>query len=87
MFIVSGLLLICFMVNYDSDKDLNIFLSLPNEATPLTLRNNLTTMQVSLRGPKEFLCTRVINTALRVAFHYRYNIYYYPPLFLCFMMK
>ena len=29
------------MINYDVDKDLNIFLSFPDQATPLTLENNL----------------------------------------------
>ena len=41
MFIASGSLSICLIVNYDIDKDLNIFLSLPNEATPMKLKNNL----------------------------------------------
>ena len=34
-------LLICLMINYDINKDLNISLSFPDEATALTLKNNL----------------------------------------------
>ena len=29
------------MINYDIDKDLNIFLLFPDQATPLTFKNNL----------------------------------------------
>ena len=36
----SVLLLICFMINYDSNKDLNLFLSFPDQTTHLTLKNN-----------------------------------------------
>ena len=38
---LSGPLFIWFMINYDIYKDLNIFLSLKDQATPLTLENNL----------------------------------------------
>ena len=37
----SGPFLTCFMVNYDNNKDLNLFLSFPDQATPLILTNNL----------------------------------------------
>ena len=43
IFIISGLL-ICFMINYDINKDMDIFLSFPDQATPSTLKNNLRTI-------------------------------------------
>ena len=35
------------MINYDIDKDLSIFLSLPDQATLLTLKNNLRIILIS----------------------------------------
>ena len=44
IFINSGPLFICFMIIYDINKDLNIFFPFPDQATPLTLENNLGTI-------------------------------------------
>ena len=44
----SGPLLKCFMINYHTDKDLNISFSFPNEVTPLALRTDFRT----IIGPK-----------------------------------
>ena len=41
MFIISGPLLICFMLNRDIDKDFHILLSFPDQATPWKLQNNI----------------------------------------------
>ena len=34
-------LFICFTINYDIGKEFNVVLSFPDQATPLTLKNNL----------------------------------------------
>ena len=47
IFVISRPPLICFMVNNDINKYLNTFLSFPNQATPLKLRNNLNLALVS----------------------------------------
>ena len=39
-FFISRPLLIRFMVHYDITKDLNMFLSFPDQAIPLTLKND-----------------------------------------------
>ena len=41
-----------FMVNYDINKDFNIFISFPDQATPLTLKNNSRIIFVS--KPEKF---------------------------------
>ena len=38
---LSGPLFIWFTINYDINKDLNIFLSFKDQVTPLTLENKL----------------------------------------------
>ena len=41
MLITSGTLLICFIIFYDVNKDLNSLLSFPDEAIPLKLKSDL----------------------------------------------
>ena len=41
---IKYLIYLLFLVNYDFDKYLNIFLSFPDQAKPLTLKNKLRIM-------------------------------------------